>query len=136
MQPVERMLAEWDCAQLCTRFYHHLDRREYDRVAALMAETGVWMRQGAPLTGPAEVTAALRQRSASLTSRHLLSNVAVDILDARSARVAYELSIYLRDGDGPARHSAVMTGEDRLDHDGEAWRIRLKRADKLFGFDE
>lgn len=135
MDAVETMLAEHGCASVCTRFFHHLDRREYEQLAALMAEDGVWMRQGTALTGSAAVLDTLCARPAGLTTRHLLSNIVVDLLDeGAAAHVGYELSVFTQDGTAPARHATILTGEDRLEHDGTAWRIRLKEARPLFRF--
>ncbi len=134
MDPMARHVAERDCASICTQFFHFLDRRDYSAVASLIAEDGVWIRQGLALTGGAEVRSALEARPSDFETRHLLNNVVVEILDASSARVAYDLSVYTRNGISPAIHAAIMSGTDLLGHDGAAWRIRLKQAEKIFGF--
>lgn len=136
MDAAAKALAEHGCASVCTRFFHHLDRREYEHVAALMADGGVWNRGGTRLEGANAVLDALRARPSGLTTRHLLSNVVVDLLDGgAAARVSYELSVFTQDDPAaPARHATILTGEDRLEHDGTAWRIRLKEARPLFRF--
>lgn len=135
MDPAAKALAEHACASVCTRFFHHLDRREYEQVAALIADGGIWNRGGTRLQGADAVLDALRARPTGLTTRHLLSNVVVDLLDGgAAARVGYELSVFTQDGTGPARHATILTGEDQLEHDGAAWRIRLKEARPLFRF--
>ena len=135
MDAVETMLAEHGCVSVCTRFYHHLDRREYTDLASLVAENGVWMRQGKAVTGPNAVVSALAAASPDRKTRHMLSNVVVNLLDSgRAARVAYELAIFVQEGESPAKHSGIFTGEDRLEHDGVTWRITRKEAGALFRF--
>ena len=133
MNSLDAMLAEHGCASVCTRFYHHLDRREYEQLAALMAEDGVWMRQGQAMTGPRAVLDSLAAASPDRTTRHLLCNVVIELLDGGSAaRVGYDLAIFVQEGASPAKHSGIFTGEDRLEHDGRAWRIARKEASVLF----
>ncbi len=128
--------AEWACASASTRFFHCLDRRDYSGLVALMTDGGVWVRGGTRLSGGPAILDALRDRPAGLTTRHLLSNLVVDLEAEGLARVSYELSVFMRDGESPARLSVMMTGEDRLEHDGRAWRIQLKQARPLFQFDK
>ena len=100
MDAVETMLAEHGCVSVCTRFYHHLDRREFKALASLMAEDGVWLRQGKGVTGPQAVLDSLMVGSPDRKTRHLLSNVVVTLLDGGStARVAYDLAIFIQEGE-------------------------------------
>lgn len=126
--------AERDCTMVMTRFFHHLDRGNYEAVAALMAEDGVWVRQGKELVGPDAVLGALRGRPADFVTRHLLSNLLVEITGDREATVAYELSVYGRKGEEPAHHMSILTGEDRLLRTEAGWRIQLKKARPVFSF--
>lgn len=135
MGEIDSAMAEQACAAVCTRFFHYLDRGQHDRVSGLMAAGGVWNRGGTELRGADAVMHALSARKVGRTTRHLLSNVVVDVLDATTSRVSYELSVFVQDGTDPARHSTLMTGEDRLEHDGTSWRIRRKDARPLFKFD-
>ena len=133
MDAVETMLAEHGCVSICTRFYHHLDRREYKELASLVAEDGVWMRQGKSVTGPHAVLDALATGSPNRKTRHLLSNLVVTVFDGgRAARVAYDLAVFVQEGESPAKQSGIFTGEDRLEHDGTNWRISRKEAGVLF----
>lgn len=133
MNPAEAMLAEHGCVSVCTRFYHHLDRRDDQQVASLMAANGVWMRQGKAVTGPQAVLDALAKGAPDRQTRHLLSNVVVTLLDdGKAAHVAYDLAIFVQEGESPARHTAIFTAEDSLDHDGTDWRITRKEAAVVF----
>lgn len=133
MDAVVTMLAEHGCVSVCTRFYHHLDRRQFKALASLMAENGVWLRQGKSVTGPQAVLDSLMAGSPDRKTRHLLSNAVVTLLDGGStARVAYDLAIFIQEGESAAKHSGIFTGEDRLEHDGSKWRIARKEAAVLF----
>lgn len=123
------------CADITVRFFHHLDRRNYDAVAALIADDGIWHRQGSDLVGPASVLGALQARPDTLVTRHLVNNVVVDGADDRAARVSYELSVFVQEAMAKPRHLAVMTGADLLERQGAHWRIKRKKAEILFKFD-
>lgn len=125
---------ERDCTVAMTRFFHHLDRGHHEAVAALMAEDGIWVRQGKELVGPGAVLEALRARPADFVTRHLLSNLLVEITGDSEATVAYELSVYGQTGTEAPRHLSILTGEDRLVHTAAGWRIRLKKARPVFSF--
>lgn len=132
VQEIQR--EESACAALTVRFFHHLDRREYDKLAALFAPDGVWLRQGVPIVGTGALLDMLHARPADLTTRHLVANIVVDRPDPRTAIVHYELTVYSADANSPGRLRSLMSGQDRLERDGDGWRIRLKRADPVFVF--
>lgn len=126
--------AEHACAATTVRFFHHLDRGEYEALAGLLTEDGVWLRQGQELAGPTVVLDKMRERPSGLTTRHLLSNIVVNLVGESQARVAYELTVYACAEGKPARLATIMTGEDTLERTGAGWRIRLKKAQPLFSF--
>lgn len=126
--------AEQACAATTVRFFHHLDRAEYEALAGLLTESGVWLRSGQELAGPAMVLEKMRERPPGLTTRHLLSNIVVNLVGEREARVAYELTVYARPEGKPVRLATILTGEDTLERTDAGWRIRLKRAHPLFSF--
>ena len=47
------------CAAVVLDFFHALDTRRHEAAAALMAQDGVWLRQGKRLCGPQEVLALI-----------------------------------------------------------------------------
>lgn len=126
--------AELACSVTTVRFFHFLDRRNYDAVAALLTADGTWVRQGRALAGPEAVLEALRARPAGFTTRHLLSNIVVDLVSDHEALVGYELSVYTQLEDESARLGTIMTGEDTLRRTEAGWRIHIKKAKPLFSF--
>ena len=43
MDEGRRRAIEWDCTRTLTRFINALDARDYETMAGLMAENGVWV---------------------------------------------------------------------------------------------
>ncbi|MDQ8729158.1 nuclear transport factor 2 family protein [Bradyrhizobium sp. LHD-71] len=116
------------CTDVANRFFRCLDRRQYDEIAALFASDGAWIRQGVEFRGGAAIVAALAQRPADLATRHLMSNVWVDILTQDTAHVHYDVSVYTQSGTSPPRHAQILCGIDWLRRVGDAWRISRKEA--------
>lgn len=82
------------CENQVMLFFRHLDERHYDALAALLAPHAVWHRQGKVLKGPAEVHAALMQRSATMKIAHIITNLAFDESEPESCRMrAYMLVV-------------------------------------------
>jgi hypothetical protein len=126
---------EQECAGVLVRFFHYLDRREYEMLAALMTKQGVWHRRGTELVGPEGVLTALRARPADFVTRHLVCNVVIDWPGRDLATVSYELSVFAQEGAKPPRHLSVMTGEDQLERESGRWLIKSKKAEPLFRFE-
>jgi hypothetical protein len=131
----DSLRVEHECTGILVRFFHYLDRREYEKLAALMTKQGVWHRRGTELVGPEGVLTALRSRPADFVTRHLVCNVVVDWPGRDLATVSYELSVYAQDGTKPPRHVSVMTGEDQLERNNGHWLIKSKKAEPLFRFE-
>lgn len=78
-------------------FFRHLDEREYEQLCALMAPDGVWMRSGERLTGPSDVMRAMKLRPVGFTTRHLITNIVVDITGAETAVATYYLTVFVHE---------------------------------------
>jgi uncharacterized protein (TIGR02246 family) len=122
------------CTDVASRFFRCLDRRQYDELADLFAPDGTWFRQGAELRGRDAIVAALAQRPAALVTRHLLSNVWVDIITQDAVHVHYDVSVYTQSGTSPPRHAQILSGIDRLIRVRDAWRIERKEAQPALVF--
>jgi hypothetical protein len=78
-----------DCAQLVYRAMHHTDAARWEELTALYAENGRLARPTEPdnpIVGRANILASLRARP-PLTTRHLISNVVVDVQSETAARI-------------------------------------------------
>lgn len=67
------------CQQLAIASYSLMDQSKYDETADLFAEDAIWVRGGKPCAGRAAILAALRQRPEGMVSRHLVTNVLVQL---------------------------------------------------------
>ena len=78
-----------DCTQLVYRAMHHTDAGRWEELIALYAENGKLTRPtepDSPIVGRANILASLRARP-PLTTRHLISNVVVDVQSDTAARI-------------------------------------------------
>jgi hypothetical protein len=82
------------------RFFRALDVRDYDTVVRLVAEDGVWHRQGKALTR-ATIPEAMAERSATMVIRHVVSNLIVD--GDETVEASFLLTVYRSDsGETPS----------------------------------
>jgi hypothetical protein len=88
-----------DIEQMIFRFFLHLDEQEYDQLSSLMASTGTWLRNKILLRGPADVREAMRSRPAGFTTRHLITNVIVDVADSDHADATYYMTVFVHSGE-------------------------------------
>lgn len=118
------------------RFFSGLDRRDNEAVAGLMADDGVWKRQGTELVGPDAVRAALAQRDPRRQTAHIVSNLWIEQATPDSARVRFYMTAYetLTSPDGVVgepRMLGVRDCVDELVRVGGAWRIARKQSRRL-----
>ena len=130
MQTVERIEIERACERLSIAYARHIDFKEYDQFAELFAEDG-HLSAGSVRDGRAAIRQSLTQRSDRLRSRHVLTNVSIDVLDADHARGITYLTLYRHVGDESLRNepielrgpAAVGHYEDEFVRTAEGWRI-------------
>lgn len=127
------------CEALCMDYARALDFRDYDAFVSLFTDDAL-LHVGEPLAGLAAIRAALRLRPDEVRSRHVVSNVFVDVQDEREARGISYLTLYRHNGpeslraaavplDGPAR---VGHFEDRFLRCDDGWRFRSRRFHAAF----
>lgn len=119
------------CEAVVLAFFHALDVRRHEEVAALMAEDGVWMRQGKALRGPREVLQALQARPAGRTTCHVITNMRLLSAEEGRAELAYFLTAYEsveQEGAGAPRLVAVRDCKDTLVLTPQGWRLADKQS--------
>ena len=89
-----------DCASIMVRSFMLLDSRQYEPLAELFGQDGVWVRGGTPCTGSSEIMAALNDRAGDIVIRHLLTNVDVSVTGPDSAEGKGYFLVYKAKGDG------------------------------------
>lgn len=127
----QTMQVQAACTAIVLEFFHALDTRRHEAAAALMAEDGVWMRQGRRLAGPAQVLEALNARAAERSTCHVITNVRlIDMSEAR-ATLAYFLTAYdsvPQEQGGVPRLVAIRDCLDVLVSTPAGWRLADKSS--------
>ena len=125
-------MQDWatDPVQTVVRFFRALDDREYRVLAGLLAQGGVWRRQGAELRSAADIEAAMAKRSPTMRIHHLLTNLyAAPHGDDEADVTGYMLVVRHDSGaapDGPSPLHGVeniRTTRARLQRTSRGWRI-------------
>ncbi|MGH8260486.1 MAG: nuclear transport factor 2 family protein [Steroidobacteraceae bacterium] len=134
---------EHECMRLVLASLRAFDERDWPAYAGLFAEDGVFIRANAPdepLTGREAIRAALAARPASRLTRHLCTNLEIDVLDAERARGFCYLLLYAGDASEPETPSGRPA--DRIQRIGEyrdtfvlsqgGWRISRREGRLIF----
>ncbi|WP_328806851.1 nuclear transport factor 2 family protein [Novosphingobium aerophilum] len=127
--PEERRAIEWDCARLVALYANLNDETRWDEVATLYAEDGVMTRPSAPdveIRGRDAILAAFAARPPR-TTRHVCSNVVIDVEDADHARGTCAMVLYT--GTTPP---AVGSFHDRFVRTANGWRFSERRGTMTF----
>ncbi len=133
MSPLERLIAEAEITRLVTRYAVLNDEADFDGAAALFTEDGTLTRPsgGEPIRGRAAILAAYKARPPRI-SRHIISNVLVDVTSATEARCRSTMLLFTAPpGELPAKASqpALLGGfEDRLVKQGDTWLFAERRG--------
>ena len=125
----ERRAIETDCARLIALYANLNDAARWDEVAALYAEQGVMTRPtapDAPIVGRAAILAAFRSRPPR-TTRHVCSNVVIDVDSADEARGTSAMLLFTG---APA--PLVGSFHDRFVRTAEGWRFAARHGTLLF----
>jgi uncharacterized protein (TIGR02246 family) len=137
------LLAERACQRLVYLYARLVDSGHAAQVADLFTEDGVWTgADGRGMHGRAEILAAFsgRQGLARRKSRHVMTNVLIDIDGENAATGIAYLINYRHDttgepqeGPGPARHPKFVGDYHlRFRREHEQWRIETLRFDLAF----
>jgi len=128
-----------ECEALSIAYARAVDFRDYDAFVELFAEDGV-LDVGTPLSGREAIRAAIHRRPDELRSRHVLTNIFIDVQDENTARGISYLTLYRHVGkesllaqpvdlNGPA---AVGHYEDRFVRTPEGFRFKQRRLHLAF----
>lgn len=127
------------CAKLAIAFTNHVDNRRPDEAAEVFAVDGEFERRGETLAGREVIRATLKARPATMLSRHLCANLAIDVVDENNARGVVSFAVYLHNfaegeqGPAPLRDAEVV-GEyhDVYVRTPEGWRIKRRNTTVAF----
>jgi ketosteroid isomerase-like protein len=138
MDPEERRAVEIDVARIVPRFFMHLDNQAFDRLADLMAPDGAWNRAGKELRGRAMLLQAMDARGPTRRTRHLISNLIVDAIDADHAEAVFYSTAFVHtdtsaDAIAPMElPSSIGTYRATFIRMQDGWRIATLKSQMAF----
>ncbi len=142
MEETTRLAIEAACRRLSLEFARRNDAGEYEVLAGLFAEDGVLCRPLAPdavLNGRAEILADMRRKPGDVITRHICTNILVDVIDDSRAKGSTYYTVYLQSGVSDASQvftfdGTVYVGDylDRYVRTRRGWRIAERRGRNRF----
>jgi hypothetical protein len=148
-QPIsaaERIEIERACERIVYAYSRALDLGDMSGAADFFAENGSFARPMAPDTviqGRETIRAALVSRPKTLRTKHLASNVMIDVVSRDEARALSYLTMISTSPSGDAAAPFVSAGpvyfgeiQDRFVREGGEWKILERRGSiqmKFFG---
>lgn len=139
MDQLHREAIERECAALSISYARAIDFRDYEAFLELFTEEAT-LDTGRTLDGRDAIRASLRHRRDELRSRHVMTNVFIDVISDTQARGIAYLTLYrhvgaasLRPGPAPlAGPAAVGHYEDRFVKTHTGWRFASRRLHLAF----
>jgi SnoaL-like domain len=133
LAPIKRLMIERACEQLSIEYARLVDFRDYDNFVELFAEDAL-LDIGRRLEGKAAIRASIMQRSHEIRSRHVITNVFVEVLDSHQARGIAYLTLYRHVGPASARYGPIQSTlptavghyEDRYVRIDDVWRFKSR----------
>ncbi|HVM52525.1 MAG TPA: nuclear transport factor 2 family protein [Acidimicrobiales bacterium] len=135
MTDADIVAIERACERLVITYTHLVDGGRAAAVADLFTVDGVWSSGGNRLEGREAIRAAFTRRQESdRTSRHVCTNLLVDVIDADHATGLVYLTLYRHDGSGRGVPEPDLVGEyrDRFARTPEGWRFTERIATMAF----
>jgi hypothetical protein len=138
LTPERRAFIEQACARLVLEAAAANDRQDFAAFARCFAEDGSLSRPGAaPLRGRAAIAASYASRPKTRITRHVCSNILIEVESATAARGITYVVLYAGDGAaapdghfGVAAEARRLVGEfaDRFIATRDGWRIAERSA--------
>jgi len=128
-----RRVIEDECRKLSIAYARNVDFKEYDLFVKLFAPEGILNVSGTPVIGHEKLKKAMARRPDSLQSRHVLTNIYINVIDEDHAEGISYLTLYRHEGnnqrgeeEGPREipgPAAVGHYSDTFIRTGEGWRF-------------
>jgi hypothetical protein len=124
------------CARLCVAFVKHLDERRYAQVLDLFTPDASLDRLGTVFEGRAAIATFLDGRPGHVHTRHLCSNIEVNVISAEEATGSCEVLFFqgqaASDGVVQIQGSpGIVQYQDRFVRTDAGWRIHERRIRML-----
>ena len=130
MNQQERQAIEWECAKLIAQYANLVDAADWSAVAALYTADAVFARPTSPdqpLVGREAILAAFLARPPRIT-RHVCSNVVVEVEGPDSARATSAMVLYMAD-----KPPLAGSFHDRFRLTPAGWRFAERRGSVVIG---
>lgn len=133
LAPIKQLLIERACEQLSIEYARAVDFRDYDNFIELFTDDAV-LDIGKRLEGKAAIRESINQRSAEVRTRHVLTNIFVEVQDSTHARGISYLTLYRHVGVESTRRGAVPSilptavghYEDKFLRTDAGWRFKSR----------
>ena len=109
MDDTERRIIRQDCEALSIAYARAVDFRDYDEFSNLFLEEGT-LEAGVRLQGRAAIAASLKRRPDELRSRHVLTNIFINVINRDEANGISYLTLYRHVGP-----ESTLSGPVKLD---------------------
>jgi len=135
--------AELACSKLCNQFAVFNDGGRHDDLAALFTEDGRYARPTDPdnfVSGKTAILAAFKSRPQDKITRHLITNIIVDVTGANTARGICYVTLFNGSTNNPAEkfgfkaNPAILIGEyhDEFVLTESGWRFSQRGGRLIF----
>ncbi len=141
MELLDRIAAERECERLTYRYCEAVDFGHASRLADVFAEEGVFDNGDLRLVGREQIRRVFTEREQvrELRTRHVCTNIHVEVTEPAAATGVVYLALYRRHGPEdrsvpvPETSPAVVGSyHDAYVRTGEGWRIAARRLDAAF----
>lgn len=134
MSDLEKMLIERACERLVQQYCHFVDHGQASRIAELFTADGIWTSPENTMTGNEEIRDGFsrRERRTARRSRHVCTNLLIDVQDEEHATGCVYLTLHRHDDkqEADVRPSEVpaVVGEyqDNFVKTPAGWRIQRR----------
>ena len=140
LAPIKRMIIERACEQLSVAYARAVDFRDYDAFVELFTDDAL-LDLGMQIKGKEAIRESMQKRSDEIRSRHVLSNIFIEVQDSQHARGISYLTLYRHVGTESLRTeipvattlpTAVGHYEDAFVLTSVGWRIKSRTLHVAF----
>ena len=143
MNAAEIQAIEFACTKLVNQFAVYSDAAHYDELAALFTDDGRYARPTDPanfISGHADLLTSFKARPKDKLTRHLVTNVVIDVTSPTTAKGPSYVTQYAGSTDQPAAthgwraNPAQLVGEYSDDYvlTAAGWKIRQRSGRLIF----
>lgn len=133
----DSLIAEHDCETLSADYATALDTHDTKGLAALFTEDGVWAVPNGHQTGRTAIAAFAETRKKNpYNSRHVTTNIRINVIDATHASGTAYLTIFHVDPKKGAKQDALEPAligsfKDEFVRTAEGWRFKSRTLDSI-----